>query len=258
MPDRLRYYVVSKDLQYGDGKLVSGIESMKKHMQRRKSNLDWTLVISIHGTIGYISVVGGKRDATQKGVYNAAKIKKIFNGDTQFTKWRDRWGPDHVVLVGCQIDRAFEAVILKALLKPTSKQKAVGLGKGCRPDTYPETFTWSETGSKPYKDIDSWSDWKDLSQDGRTALKDQLASWNKKYGYFGRPKVPDAQLLDYYFNEEPKGEWPIVTVSVNYKPSKVSYATRNSRPQFFGKMCPQHRKFLKRGKTKFKGTGTDG
>ena len=258
MPDRLRYYVVSKDLQYGDGKLVSSLESMKRHMQRRKMNLDWTLVISIHGTIGYISVVGGKRDANQKGVYNAAKIQKIFSDDSTFTKWRDQWGPDHVVLVGCQIDQDFERVILKALLKRGAKQKAVGLGKGCRPDTFIKSFQWSVKDGAPVKDIDSWSDWKKLGASGRTALKDQLAEWNTKYGYFGRPKVSDAQLLDYYFNEEPRGEWPIVTVSVNYKPHDEPYATRNSNPRFFGKMCPQHRKFLKRKKQKFKGTGTDG
>jgi hypothetical protein len=33
---------------------------------------------------------------------------------------------------------------------------------------------------------------------------------NTKWGYFGAPPVPDAEVLRYYFDEIPKGAWVLV------------------------------------------------
>jgi hypothetical protein len=53
------YYVVSKDLNYGNGIVVADLEELKKRLLASKPEGDWHLVISIHGAQEVISTEGG-------------------------------------------------------------------------------------------------------------------------------------------------------------------------------------------------------
>jgi hypothetical protein len=46
----------------------------------------------------------------------------------------------------------------------------------------------------------------------RRAFLDQLQEWNSTYGYYGAPPVPDNQVLQYFFDEDPRRAWVIVEV----------------------------------------------
>ncbi len=231
---------MAKDLQYGDGIEVKDLEAMKASILKKTPRGTWTLVISIHGSLGVLATRGGYlKNKNAAGVYDAADIKRLFNDDKKFVTWRKKYGPNHVVLVGCQIELKFEKVIIQALTNPGSRQKAIGLGVGCRPST--NIFAlYVKRGSKEI-DIVTRGDWNKITQDERNARKKQLSELNRKYGYFGAPAVPDAQILDYYFDEAPKGAWPRVGVSLNYKEQPdISFWKRSQSANFLLKICPLH------------------
>lgn len=245
MPDRQLYYVISKDLQYGNGIRVKTLEAMNKSIQRHKLKNAWTLVISIHGSRGVISVVGGDRRPNASGVYRAKDIKRIFK-DPAFEKWRRQWGPNHVVLVGCQVEKQFEQVILDAFLKPKSTQKAKGLGSSCRPDTDLRTFEWTINGK--VQPINSYTKRKKMDKAGKAALNKELAALNTKYGYFGAPPVQSSRVLHYYFSEEPRGVWPVIVVSKNYTATAINFWNRDHNARFLLKTCPHFRGKVLKGR----------
>lgn len=240
MSTRQIYYVLAKDLQYGNGIMVDSMDAMKKSLLKKTPKGMWNLVISIHGSLGVLATRGGylKRKDT-KGVYREADIDKIFNDDKKFVAWRKKYGPNRVILVGCQVELKFEKHIIKTFVKPTSKQKAIGLGARCRPHTIVTTLFWEQDGKDI--DIDSRTDWRKLSGSARRILTDQLKEWNRKYGYFGAPPVPDADLLDFYFDEAPKGRWVFVTVSLDYKDQpNITFWNRGQSAEFLMRVCPAH------------------
>ena len=240
MSTRQIYYVVAKDLQYGDGIVLKDLEAMKASMLKQTPRGTWTLVISIHGSLGVVATRGGfLKNKNAAGVYDAADIKRLFNDDKKFVDWRKEHGPNHVVLVGCQIELPFEKVIIQALVNPNSRQQAIGLGARCRPSTLVVALYWEHKGKEI--DIITRSDWNKISQKGRNTLNKQLSDLNRDYGYFGAPAVPDAQILDYYFDEAPKGAWPRVGVSLNYKEQPgISFWKRSQNADFLLKICPEH------------------
>lgn len=240
MSTRQIYYVLASDLQYGDGIELGSMEAMKKSLLKKTPKGPWNLVISIHGSLGVLATRGGNLKRTdKKGVYRAAEIDTIFNDDTKFVAWRKKYGPDRLVLVGCQVELDFEKKLIAAFVNPSSKQKAIGLGARCRPHTIITSLFWEEGGKEI--DIEKRSQWNKLSHSAKRTLTDTLEEWNRKYGYFGAPPVPDAQLLNFYFDEAPKGRWPIVTVSLDYKDQPdISFWNRGQSANFLMKVCPAH------------------
>ena len=66
-----------------------------------------------------------------------------------------------------------------------------------------------------------------------------MSELNEKFGYFGGPPVDKSLLLTYYFDEEPKGGWPVVTVSHNRADTGISFHdTENAR--FLSEKCTSH------------------
>ena len=209
---RVIYFVVGdKKLNSGNGIYVDSLEAMKEKLIQIKPDVSWRLVISIHGAEDVIATKGGhlkKRDV--EGVYDADKIRKLFNDDEAFKKWREAYGPAWTTLNACQVHKKFEAMIIAAFNKPSATQSAQGLGNNCRPRT--QIMQVMDKNGNPITTRDQMKGWKDDGQLDK--FNKALKSLNDNYGYFGGPPVPDTLLHRYYFDEAPKGGWPKVTVMV--------------------------------------------
>lgn len=83
------------------------------------------------------------------------------------------------------------------------------------------------------------SQWRKLSKADKKGMEEMLKELNRKFGYFGTPPVEDALLLTYYFDEEPKGGWPVVTVSYNRQDTGISFQNRTQSARFLTK-CSKH------------------
>lgn len=236
--DHIIYFVVGdKKLNSGNGIYAKNLEEMKKKLMKKRLKGEWRLVISIHGAENMIATRGGYlRDRSAKGAYEADDIQRLFGDDEDFTKWRDTYGPVWTTLNACQVHQKFEELIIKSFNRPKAKQKAQGLGKGCRPETVTQQFIPS--GSK--KPVVSRSQWRRLSKSEKKNLENTLLTLNKKFGYFGGPPVEKSQLLHYYFEEEPKGGWPVVTVSHNRADTGISFYNRTQNARFLSKQCTDH------------------
>ena len=233
------YFVVGDyGLDSGNGIRVPTLDAMRDRLQRYHQAVyrrPWTLVISIHGNEAILGTTGGAVvDPTQHGVtiYRAADIRRIF-GDPQFRRWRNQFGPSRVVLNACQVNAPFESVILQALLRPGSAQRAQGLGSRCRPDT--EIQTVSYNGQR----IRNLRQWNRLPESQRTSFLRSLQQLNRQFGYFGAPGVPNNRVLHYFFLEEPFGAWPVVRVSYNRRQTTIPFYNRAQHPRFLSQ-CAGH------------------
>ena len=247
---RVIYFVVGdKKLNSGNGIYVDSLEAMKEKLIQIKPDVSWRLVISIHGAEDVIATKGGhlkQRDV--EGVYDADKIRKLFNDDEAFKKWREAYGPAWTTLNACQVHKKFEAMIIAAFNKPSATQSAQGLGNNCRPLTRIMQYTDKKGNAITTRDqIIKWSK-KEL--DG---FKEFLAKLNDQYGYFGAPPVPNTHLLNYYFDEAPKGGWPIITVMVGRGESgvdtKISFYNRTKDEAKLLDHCPVHMGPILRSRT---------
>jgi hypothetical protein len=129
-------------------------------------------------------------------------------GPEGWNEWRKKHGPTYVVLLGCQVSQAFEAMLLEHLLRDGYQQDAQGLGTGCKPITDGVSY---ELGGKK---VMTRRDYLRLSKEGRADLRDKMRKLNADFGYYGRKPVDDDSdlILEYYFDVEPKGKWVKVTV----------------------------------------------
>jgi hypothetical protein len=236
--DKVIYFVVGDaNLNSGNGIYVKNLEEMKQALMKKRLEGEWRLVISIHGAEDVIATQGGfLKDRSAAGAYEAADLKKLFVDDEDFKKWREAYGPTWTTLNACQVHKPFETVILQSFNKSKATQKAQGLGQGCRPQT--ETKQYYAAGSN--KPLTSRSQLKKLSKSDQKDLTHTLAELNKKFGYFGSPPVAESQLLHYYFDEEPKGGWPVVTVSYNRVDTGISFYDRTQNARFLGDKCSRH------------------
>src|SRR5262249_16316769 len=135
-------------------------------------------------------------------------IEKLFNNDKDFVKWRDRYGPTYLSLVSCQVSASFEGTLIANLTRAGAgrqRQPGMGLGAGCKPIA---TALHLTDAPKTRLEFDK------LSAAKRESIIERLKNLNKKWGYYGAPPVPDDQVLHYYYDEEPKGEWVQVEVMV--------------------------------------------
>jgi hypothetical protein len=136
-------------------------------------------------------------------------------GPEGWDEWRKKYGPTYVVLIGCQVSKAFEAMMLAHLLRDGYQQDAQGLGTGCKPSTESVPY---EFGRKKVK---TRRDYIRLPKEGRDRLLQQMSALNAEFGYYGGPPVPGEQVLEYFFDVEPKGEWVKVTVGKSSEHSKT-------------------------------------
>jgi hypothetical protein len=239
MNDQLLYFVVGdRGLNSGDGIFVNTLEEMRDQLISTRNTRKWVLVISMHGSEFLLATRGGfLRNPNAPGAYNSNRIINIFEVNNAFINWRNRYGPYKVMLNACQLNSKFERVIFKALLRPGSNQQSTGLGKSCRPDTFLEPMAIEKNVH-----IKTRTDWrKKCSPAQRTLLLRKLQEWNDKYGYFGVIKVSSKKeaLLHYYFDEEPKGWWARVKVSINREETDISYYLRQSNGDFH-RQCKRH------------------
>lgn len=235
--NRIIYFVVGDGrLNSGNGIYVADLEQMKKRLLKMSPEGEWQLVISMHGAEDILATVGGYlRTRPDKGVYDADKIRKLFGDDADFKKWREAYGPTWVTLNSCQVNQKFEAVIIQSFNKPKAKQKAQGLGKGCRPYTDIKSY-YDASGNK----VTTRHQYNRLSKNEKKDMLEVLSELNKKFGYFGGPPVPETHLANYYFDEEPKGAWPVVTVSVDKADTGISFYNRTQNARFLGEKCRGH------------------
>jgi hypothetical protein len=198
---------------------------------------EWRLVISIHGKEDLLSTKASNLKKPQaEGVYRADEIRKLFVDDKQFTDWRKDHGPTWTTLNACQVHMQFESVIIEAFNKAKTSQHAQGLGTACRPDTV--VLQYHRSGHKT--PVTTRSQWGALSMSEKKAFERMLSELNTKFGYFGGPPVPETHLLHYYFDEPPKGGWPVITVSLNRHDTGISFYNRATNTRFLTSECKEH------------------
>jgi hypothetical protein len=199
-------------------------------MMRFHGNDDWTMVLSIHGAEDIVSGQGGHVSRRSGNVYDAARVQQIFS-NPQFRRWRDAHGPTYLVMNACQLNSSFEGVFISNLVRAgragaAPAQQPQGLGTGCRPSTTLQSIT---VGGH---EIRTWAQYRHLSRADRDGMRSDLVALNRQWGYFGRPPVPDDQVLHYYFDEPPRGSWPRVVVAFGHEGTGIPYWNRATNTQF--------------------------
>jgi len=229
-PRQQLYVVRDKKLQLG-GVLVSDLTDLKHKLMATKIAGEWTLVLSIHGSEDRFGAQSGPDWQKNAIFYEASDIESLFGNDKEFVKWRDKYGPSFLSLVSCQVSKSFEGTVIKNLNRAgaTHPQSAKGLGKGCKPIA---------TAQKLYAAPPTRAAFEKLSPADREPILKQLKELNEKWGYYGAPPVPDDQLVHYYYDEEPKGEWVQVEVMVgtghniaDLTPTGIPFWDRTTGPE---------------------------
>ncbi len=218
---QLEYFVVGdRGLNSGGGTFISSLSQIRASLMRITEQRPWTLVISIHGSEDRICDLA-RPDNPGQQCYNIRRIQDIF-GDDQFSSWRQNNGPSRVVLNACQVSIGLERAIINALTRPQSGQSAQGLGEGCRPSTRMITVN----------NIHTRRQYDRLSDPDKQSFLDDLRTLNSTWGYFGAPPVPEDQILNYYFDVVPRGEWVIVRVSKDRVDTEIPFYNRGNNIEF--------------------------
>jgi hypothetical protein len=212
-PGTAYFHIVVRDrgLDLGGGVLVSDLADAKTKLMRRKVDKPWTLVLAIHASenrLGAQSPPDWQKNAI---FYDESAIKTLFGGDNAFVAWRDKFGPNRVVLYGCQVTAAFEQTIADNLARGGKAPSALGLGEGCKPLATTVTFG-----------VDSRREFDKLSDTEKEKMLDEVQAENKTWGYYGGPPVPNDQVIDYLFKGPKPGSWPQVEVIVKQGNDYVS------------------------------------
>jgi hypothetical protein len=230
---KIEYFVVGDPgLNAGNGIFLRRLEQIKPRLMRLRNRGNWTLVISIHGAENYIAnrvraLRGGP------GSYDADALNNIFSNDPDFVQWRNQWGPNRIVLNACQVGANLESAIISAFTRPGARQQPIqGLGTGCRPDTVTEVYRFND------RPITTRQQYTRLSPPDRQAFVRAIETLNSRWGYFGAPPVPNDEVVDYYFDEAPRGGWPVVRVSINRQVTSIPFYNRGQNPQF-RRICTQ-------------------
>lgn len=201
-------YVVRDKRLYLGGTLVNDLKEFKRKVMATKIGTDWTLVLSIHGSEELLAAQSGPNWKKNATFYKEADIKTLFNGDKNFVAWRDQYGPTQLSLVSCQVSASFEGTLISNLTRAgagNKRQPKRGLGAGCKP-----IATAVKLGDAP----ETRAKFEKLAQDKQDAIREKLRKLNNEWGYYGAPPVADDQVVNFYYDEEPKGEWVTVEVMV--------------------------------------------
>ena len=128
-------------------------------------------------------------------------------GPEGWDEWRKTYGPTHLVLIACQVTKTFEETLISHFIRPGFVQEALGLGTGRKPLT--DAIPIKDFRKK---DVITRKEYLRLPQEERDWIREKLHELNAEFGYYGGPPVPDEQILEYYFDIDPKGKWVKVTV----------------------------------------------
>jgi hypothetical protein len=123
-------------------------------------------------------------------------------------KWRDQYGPTFLSLVSCQVSASFEGTLISNLTRAgagNKRQPQRGLGAGCKPIA--TAFTVPDAPN-------TRAEFNKLKPGKQDAIREKLRKLNNTWGYYGAPPVPDDLVVQFYYDEEPKGEWVKVEVMV--------------------------------------------
>ena len=253
--DQKLFVVRDSSIGLGGGTLVSDLDDFKKQVMGQQNTGPWTLVLAIHGSLDRVAAQAPPNWQKDAVFYKAKDIIKLFNKDPKWVQWRDKYGPSHIALVACQVSLDFEKVMInnlarhvkqKGASKASPTQTARGMGSHCKPLSSSSTYT-NPSGDS----VTKRKDYKKLSASLKSEMKSEFAKLNKEYGYYGAPPVPDSKILDYYFDEAPKGSWAIVTVGKDengvLKDTDIPYWNRTTGPKSsdFRRKCDQGMGILK-------------
>jgi hypothetical protein len=167
-------------------------------------------------------------------------------------KWRDQYGPTFLSLVACQVSASFEGKLISNLTRAgagNKRQPQRGLGEGCKPIA--TAFTVPDAPN-------TRAEFNKLAQGKKDAIREKLQKLNDTWGYYGAPPVPDDQVIHFYYEEEPKGEWVKVEVMVGtghtvreLKKTGIPYWNRTTgdKSAEFRQQCDQGVGTLKRERT---------
>jgi hypothetical protein len=177
------------------------------------------------------------------------KIQRILI-QTGSTLLCDRFGPNHLSLVACQVTRNFEAVLIRNLTRhaagagsqqPAPTQRAQGLGAGCKPLSEAKTFT-TPNGRL----LRTRRQYQRLPGGEQERILNELQGFNRRHGYYGAPPVPEDHVLDYFFDEAPAASWVIVTVGASQpdgslRDTQIPFWNRSTGPDAarFRQICDQ-------------------
>ena len=223
-PLKFMYVVVGdKKLMIPGAIYFKNMESLKKKLKTTKNAHSWKLVVMIHGSEKYfglsVSAIAGGKDA-----YDKNQISTLF-GDSAFKTWKSKYGPDSVSLASCQVGIPLEKAFLKGVLKNPNSQKPAGLGKGCLLNITPIEYLWNNKHIKTRKQFNR------LSKPAKQDMLQFLKKLNNTYGYAGQ-KVPETDLLTYYFDYASKGLWIQREVLITKTGQKIPYLKRTQNRVF--------------------------
>jgi hypothetical protein len=217
------------------GTYVKDLAEFKTKVMAHKNQEPWTLVLAIHGAVDHVAAqMPPDREHMVK--YTAEDLTNLFSAADWIT-WRETHGPSHLVLTACQVNSSLEGVLIRLLTRSGPSQQAPqGLGQGCKPSVESDWPIWN---GQPIKE---WKQFKNLDPDGQNYVTTTLKARSRTWGYYGAPPVPDAKVLEYFFDEVPRGEWPKVAVGLSAGPGLVR---RTDLPYWnrivsadFAKLCP--------------------
>ena len=234
------WVVRDRKIGMGGGVLVSDLADFKSRVMGTSDKDGWTLVLAIHGSEDRLGAQAPPDWQKNAVFYGAGDIEALFGKDEAFVKWRDEFGPTQLSLVSCQVSASFEKTLITNLTRPGDKgiwQPGRGLGQGCKPVSNAWAIGEAPKTRRQYEKLDDTLKQKAL---------DKLGELNQKWGYYGAPPVPDDQLVHYYYDEDPKGEWVTVEVQVDngqheLKPTGIPFWNRTFGPDAarFRQMCTQ-------------------
>jgi hypothetical protein len=212
-PGSAYFHLVVRDasLDLGGGVLVTDLADAKAKMMARRIDKPWTLVLAVHASenrLGAQSPPDWQKNAI---FYDDAAIRALFGADGAFVAWRDQFGPNRVVLYGCQVTAAFEQTIADNLVRGGKAPTAAGLGEGCKPLATTVTFG---VGSRREYDA--------LAESEKAKMLGEVQAANTTWGYYGGPPVPNDQVIDFLFKGPKPGSWPQVEVIVKQGDDYVS------------------------------------
>ena len=129
------------------GPLVADLSALKASLMNRKDTGQWSLMLSIHGSGDRLAAQSPPDWQLNAVFYDGAKIKELF-GDKAFVDWRDKYGPQRVVLVACQVSQSFNQLVVDALSRSGKGLLAGGLGPGCKPIASTQPIIFQAAGAQ--------------------------------------------------------------------------------------------------------------
>lgn len=235
---QLVYVVRDRGIGLRGGNFVTNLSGFKQHVMRFQNGGDWTLVLSIHGSQNRLAAQEPPNWQRNAIFYDADAINSLFASDEQWIGWRDRFGPSRLVLASCQVSIGFERVLINNLTRhAAAQQSAYGLGAGCTPIARVPPMANAPRTRRAYRRLEPAD---------QSSFLNQLRQFNRIFGYYGAQPVPDAQILDYFFDEAPRSRWVIVVVGVDQRdgsprPTRIPFWNRATGPNAarFRQLCRQ-------------------